>query len=200
MDGEDNRLSMKMTELQLTLDSQAKALAAATQTLKLLAKETQKSEKKKGRSVKSATSEKKTSPFDKTVDISGELSDFLGIDRGQKVSRQFVSSSINSYVKAHGIQDPTNGRIILTSGTPEAEALGAILKPDQPLTFFNMQRYLKPHYIVKGVEEDTCVADNDTSVTKAHDVLMDTGDSVVLTESEGVVQTSTSAKKKIRKK
>lgn len=206
MQEENNKLSLKMTELQLTLESQAKALAAATQTLKSLAKETQKvEEKKKKKVLKTASSEKKTSPFDKTVNISDELSDFLGVERGERVSRQFVTAGINNYVKVHGIQDPTNGRLILTSGSPPAEALNALLKPDQPLTFFNMQRYLKPHYELANKTDVHTTGKNATD--HVVDEPMDVKENVVMVESvenehqdENLKPVQESSKKKIKKK
>jgi chromatin remodeling complex protein RSC6 len=72
---------------------------------------------------------------------------FLGFPPDTEHSRNEVTTTINKYVKDHELQDPQNKRYIRLEGSPSAEKLKALLRnPDQPLTFFNIQRYLKPHY------------------------------------------------------
>tara|TARA_Y100000389_G_C17468992_1_gene528499 strand:+ start:4896 stop:5522 length:627 start_codon:yes stop_codon:yes gene_type:complete len=90
---------------------------------------------------------KKVSALQRPVAISNELCSFLGFDENTEHSRQEVTTSINNYIKTNNLQDPENRRFILLETTPEAKKLKALLRdPDQPVTFFNIQRYLKPHY------------------------------------------------------
>ena len=125
----------------------AKCLSAR---LKVLQKEVNKSSR--GKRKKSPVPEdpdapKKVSALQKPVAISDELCKFLGFEVGSEHSRQEVTSSINSYIKEHNLQDPSNRRFILLDGSDKALALKTLLRdPDQPVTFFNIQRYLKPHY------------------------------------------------------
>lgn len=76
--------------------------------------------------------------------ISDELCAFLGQPAGTLMARTDVSREINLYIKANELKDAANGRQI------NADAkLSALLKlqAGDILTFFNLQRYLKSHFI-----------------------------------------------------
>ena len=89
----------------------------------------------------------RTSALQKPVAISNELCKFLGFEPDTEHSRRDVTQGINDYIKKHELQDPTNRRFMLLTEKPEGLALKALLRdPDQPVTFFNIQRYLKPHF------------------------------------------------------
>jgi chromatin remodeling complex protein RSC6 len=89
----------------------------------------------------------KTSALHKPVAISNELCKFLGFEPDTEHSRRDVTQGINDYIRKHELQDPANRRFMLLTEKPEGLALKALLRdPDQPVTFFNIQRYLKPHY------------------------------------------------------
>ena len=110
---------------------------------------------------------KKVSALQRPVAISNELCSFLGFPENTEHSRQEVTSSINNYIKTNNLQDPNNRRFILLDTTPEAKNLKALLRnPDQPVTFFNIQRYLKPHY--PPSEKDKKTVDSKESETPAH--------------------------------
>lgn len=83
------------------------------------------------------------SGFVKPTLISAELAMFLDKPDGTMMARTEVTKQINIYIKANKLQDPTNGRIII----PDA-VLGKLLKisKDEQLTFFNLQRYMSPHF------------------------------------------------------
>ena len=90
---------------------------------------------------------KKVSALQRPVVISNELCKFLGFAENTEHSRQEVTTTINNYIKTNDLQDPNNRRFIMLEGSPAALKLKEILRqPDQPVTFFNIQRYLKPHY------------------------------------------------------
>ena len=90
---------------------------------------------------------KKVSALQRPVKISNELCKFLGFEENTEHSRQEVTTSINNFIKVNDLQDPTNRRFIKLDGNPAAQNLKKLLRdPDQPVTFFNIQRYLKPHY------------------------------------------------------
>ena len=89
----------------------------------------------------------RTSALHKPVAISNELCKFLGFEPDTEHSRREVTQGINDYIKKYEIQDPSNRRFMLLTEKPEGLALKALLRdPDQPVTFFNIQRYLKPHF------------------------------------------------------
>jgi chromatin remodeling complex protein RSC6 len=98
-------------------------------------KAAQKSQGKRKRS----TEGRSPSVFTEPTDISDDLADFLGIERGSKVARADVTSALNAYIVKNDLRQPDNKRIIL----PDAK-LRALLKIDETvsLTYFNLQRYL----------------------------------------------------------
>jgi chromatin remodeling complex protein RSC6 len=128
------------------------SLMETTKSLSARMKVLQK-EVNKGKRVKRAPQEvdpdapPRTSALHKPVAISNELCKFLGFEPDTEHSRRDVTQGINDYIKKHDIQDPKNRRFMLLTEKPEGLALKALLRdPDQPVTFFNIQRYLKPHF------------------------------------------------------
>ena len=57
--------------------------------------------------------------------------------------RTDVTKSINAYIKEHKLQNPKNGREIFPDDT--LRKLLKIQKGDE-LTFFNLQKYMSPHF------------------------------------------------------
>ena len=84
------------------------------------------------------------SGFVKPTLISDELAKFLGKSVGTEMARTEVSKEINEYIRANKLQNKDNGRII------EADAkLSTLLKlkKEDELSYFNLQRYMKSHFI-----------------------------------------------------
>ena len=84
------------------------------------------------------------SGFVKPTLITDELATFLGKPSGAEMARTEVTKEINAYIRANSLQDKDNGRKI----NPDA-ALAKLLKISggDELTYFNLQRYMKPHFI-----------------------------------------------------
>lgn len=87
---------------------------------------------------------RKLSGFNKPTHISVELASFLGQDPNVQVARASVTQALSAYVNAHTLKDPSDGRIIRAD-----HKLSKLLnlRSGDTLTFFNLQRYLKPHFI-----------------------------------------------------
>jgi chromatin remodeling complex protein RSC6 len=84
----------------------------------------------------------------KPVAISDELAIFLGVAPGTLVPRNEVTKGVSSYVKTHELYDPTNRQKFCFTNKPEGKLLFTLLKePAEEVTYFNLQRYLKPHYL-----------------------------------------------------
>jgi hypothetical protein len=83
------------------------------------------------------------SGFVKPSLISDELAIFLGKPIGTEMARTVVSSEINTYINANGLQDPRNGRKI----NPD-EKLRTLLRlsDGDELTYVNLQKFMKPHF------------------------------------------------------
>ena len=96
------------------------------------------------KSRKGATKGNRTpSGFVKPAPISEELASFLGKDEGTEMARTEVTKEINSYIRENSLQDPKNGRII----NPDSKLQKLLkIKPGMELTYFNLQRYMSPHF------------------------------------------------------
>ena len=83
------------------------------------------------------------SGFVKPTLISNELANFLGKESGTEMARTEVTREINAYIRQHSLQDPSNGRKI----NPDKK-LATLLKlgKSDELTYFNLQRYMSPHF------------------------------------------------------
>jgi len=83
------------------------------------------------------------SGFVKPTLISKELSDFLGKSDGAEMARTEVTREINAYIRNNNLQDKENGRRI----NPDAKLKSLLkLKKGEELTYFNLQRYMSPHF------------------------------------------------------
>jgi hypothetical protein len=83
------------------------------------------------------------SGFVKPTGISDELAKFLEKPVGSEMARTEVTRDINKYIRTNGLQDKENGRKII----PDSK-LAALLKLSNTdeLTYFNLQRYMSPHF------------------------------------------------------
>ena len=93
------------------------------------------------------------SGFVKPTRISDELAKFLEKPAGSEMARTEVTRDINKYIRTHKLQDEANGRKI----NPDSK-LAALLKLNKTdeLTYFNLQRYMSPHF-AKAVKAEVAV-------------------------------------------
>ena len=107
----------------------------ASRELKTAAKASHKRKRKTGN--------RSPSGFVKPTLISDELAAFLGKGKGTQMARTEVTREINAYIRANQLQDKTNGRRI-NADTNLASLLK--LTSGEELTYFNLQRYMSPHF------------------------------------------------------
>lgn len=94
------------------------------------------------------------SGFVKPTRISDELAKFLEKPTGSEMARTDVTREINKYIRLHELQDKENGRKI----NPDSKLSQLLkLKKTDELTYFNLQRYMSPHF-QKGVKDAVLVA------------------------------------------
>jgi chromatin remodeling complex protein RSC6 len=109
--------------------------------LKAAAKISQKRKRKAGNRAPSG--------FVKPTLISNELAGFLGKPEGTEMARTEVTREINAYIREHKLQDKENGRKIIA----DKKLTGLLkLKKGDELTYFNLQRYMSPHF-AKSVDK-----------------------------------------------
>lgn len=137
------KLSVFGAKLQ-QLSSIMSSLKSDFKTLeKIVAREVKNAQKASSRK-KKASGNRQPSGFVKPTRISDELARFLGKTIGTEMARTEVSKEINAYIRTNGLQDPANGRKI--NADTKLSTLLKLNKEDE-LTYFNLQRYMKHHFI-----------------------------------------------------
>tara|TARA_X000000368_G_scaffold384555_1_gene343237 strand:- start:1967 stop:2536 length:570 start_codon:yes stop_codon:yes gene_type:complete len=135
----------QFTALLAQLGALRSQLTSVTSQVRALSKRADrelKQAQKQGRK-KRKSGNRAPSGFVKPTQISLELAGFLGKPKGTEMARTEVTREINSYIRAHKLQDPKNGRRILA----DAKLRKLLkLKKDDELTYFNLQRYMSPHF------------------------------------------------------
>ena len=92
------------------------------------------------------------SGFVKPTRISDELAKFLEKPAGCEMARTEVTHDINKYIRTHNLQDKENGRKI----NPDTKLAALLkLKKSDELTYFNLQRYISPHFAKASAKETT---------------------------------------------
>jgi chromatin remodeling complex protein RSC6 len=126
----------QVSSLLSSLKSEFRTLEKkATRELKAAQKASAKRKRKAGN--------RSPSGFVKPTLISNELAAFLGKDIGTQMARTEVTREINAYIRANKLQDPQNGRKI-NADTKLTSLLK--LSPGDELTYFNLQKYMSPHF------------------------------------------------------
>jgi chromatin remodeling complex protein RSC6 len=142
---ESPNLSEQFAALLAQLTALRSQLTSVTTQVRVLSKRTDrelKAAKKVGRK-KKRTGNRQPSGFVKPTKISNELASFLGKEKGTEMARTDVTREINKYIRAHKLQDPKNGRHILADAKLKKLLK---LKKDDNLTYFNLQKYMSPHF------------------------------------------------------
>ena len=103
--------------------------------LKAASKVSQKRKRKSGNRAPSG--------FVKPTRISDELAKFLEKPAGSEMARTEVTRDINKYIRTHKLQDEANGRKI----NPDSKLAALLkLKKTDELTYFNLQKFMGPHF------------------------------------------------------
>ena len=137
---------VKLQEFGAKIQQLTSLLAALKQDYKTLDKTINREMKvlQKNSKKRKPNANRAPSGFVKPTLISTELAKFLGKDDGTEMARTEVSKEINQYIRAHSLQDKDNGRIIKADA--KLKKLLNLNDQDQ-LTYFNLQRYMKHHFI-----------------------------------------------------
>jgi chromatin remodeling complex protein RSC6 len=137
------------------LSSQLTAMRGALKTLERDTTREMRSQEKINAKRKRKTTNRKPSGFVKPTLISTELASFLGKPVGTEMARTEVTREINTYIKEHKLQDPTNGRTII----PDAKLKSLLkIKKGDLLTYFNLQKYMSTHF-AKATPKEAVVAE-----------------------------------------
>ena len=126
-----------------TITSQMGSLKTEFRTLEKRAVRELKAAQKQASKRKRKSVNRAPSGFIKPTLISKELATFLNKPIGTEMARTEVTREINGYIREHNLQDKSNGRKI----NPDKN-LASLLKigDGDELTYFNLQRYMSPHF------------------------------------------------------
>jgi len=146
-------LASQVTEYLAKLNQVRSVIASLTSDFRALEKRftrelktAQKSQAKRKRK----SGNRQPSGFVKPTKISDELAKFLEKPVGSEMARTDVTREINKYIRSHNLQDKENGRKI----NPDSKLQTLLkLKKTDELTYFNLQRYMSPHF-AKAVKAD----------------------------------------------
>ena len=135
-----------LTKLQAAAAA-VNALKAEWKTLDKTVTKQLKTAQRLGAKRKRKSGNRSPSGFVKPTLISDELASFLGKDKGCEMARTEVTREINKYIRAQNLQDKDNGRKI----NPDVKLAKLLkLKKSDELTYFNLQRYMSPHFAKNG--------------------------------------------------
>jgi chromatin remodeling complex protein RSC6 len=144
----EDPIELGMDELLKQFDVMSKQLKTMTSQLKKLQKKYQK-EKVKNAKVKKNIMKVKVEDIKmekkvgSKVKISDELSDFLGLDKNENISKIDVNRKIYEYIDKNKLLSGKNKKEIVPD-----EALQQLLKVEgeEPLGYFNLPEYLNVHF------------------------------------------------------
>lgn len=128
-----------------TIESLSADIAALNKDVKSLSKLVRKvrshQEDPTGEKAKSRT---RNNGFNRKMEVSDTLKEFLSLEQDGVVSRSDVTRKINAYIKENDLKHPDNGRVIVLD-----EKLSKLLTPPdgEQVTFLNIQKYISPHYL-----------------------------------------------------
>ena len=147
---QDTPLTTEFTQVLAQVQMLAQQFSALRVSLRALEKKASRELKianKASKKNKRAKSNRQPSGFVKPTQISAELATFLGKAKGVEMARTEVTKEINTYIRAHSLQDPKNGRRII----PDANLTSLLkLKGEDDLTYFNLQKFMSPHFAKAG--------------------------------------------------
>lgn len=144
-------LQSRLSEFGAKLQQITGLLSSTKSDYKLLEKLIAKNEKlalKNSHKKRKASGNRAPSGFNKPSLITDELATFLGKSQGTMLARTEVSKEINRYIREHGLQDKANGRRIIADNKLTSLLK---LKDGEELTYFNLQKFMKHHYIKNTV-------------------------------------------------
>ena len=142
-------VSEKLQEFGSKLSQMMTIYTTLRQDFKTLSKQVErelKAAQKASAKKRRSSGNRQPSGFIKPTLITDELALFLGKSSGTEMARTEVSKEINQYIRENKLQDAQNGRIIRPD--PKLKKLLRV-GADEELTYFNLQRYMKHHFVKK---------------------------------------------------
>ena len=143
-DGKIQQISSMLSSLKNYSKTLRKEILSNKKAFEKLEKKSAK--KKRSAPVEGEEVKPRNSGFMRPVKISDELASFLGKTAGTVMGRQDANDEIRQYVALHNLKETEKGKG--RNINPDAK-LSSLLKlpAGEQLTYFNLQKYMKPHFI-----------------------------------------------------
>ena len=141
-----NLLGKNLLNLTSTLTELLKQVKSVQNDMKVIQKQYNKVSKEHEKMLKKKRNSKNNKPsgFAIPSSLSDEMLDFLGLEKGIKVPRNEVLKLINKYIVENELRQEEDKRNIL----PDKKLKKLLnVKKNDKVTYFNLQSYLKPHFI-----------------------------------------------------
>ena len=141
-----NLLGKNLLNLTSTLTELLKQVKNVQNDMKVIQKQYNKVSKEHEKMLKKKRNSKNNKPsgFAIPSSLSDEMLDFLGLEKGIKVPRNEVLKLINKYIVENELRQEEDKRNIL----PDKKLKKLLnVKKNDKVTYFNLQSYLKPHFI-----------------------------------------------------
>jgi chromatin remodeling complex protein RSC6 len=147
-DPESLDMDALITRVSDRADAFRRELALIIGDLKVLRRAAKRVDKTRKRRPVSDDPNRKLSGFARPSELSDELCAFLGVERSTQMARTNVTRLVCKYIKDNNLNSEGNRRSIDFT-KPAAAALKQLLQPESGavVTYFNLQRYLKPHIV-----------------------------------------------------
>ena len=132
-----------LTRLQSFRSLSQTLMADVRKLQKNVNRQVRESGRKQKRRKNTGDAKRPPSGFAKPTLISDSLCQFLEQPSGTLMARTEVTKHLTKYIKSHELQNEANKRIINCD-----PALAGLLnvQPTDEVTYFNLQRYMKPHF------------------------------------------------------
>jgi len=141
-----NLLGKNLLNLTSTLTELLKQVKNVQNDMKVIQKQYNKVSKEHEKMLNKKRNSKNNKPsgFAIPSSLSDEMLDFLGLEKGIKVPRNEVLKLINKYIVENELRQEEDKRNIL----PDKKLKKLLnVKKNDKVTYFNLQSYLKPHFI-----------------------------------------------------
>jgi chromatin remodeling complex protein RSC6 len=141
------KITASIAEINQSISGLKAALSALEKTAKKLNGTIESQNKKEQKAQNKPKKERKPCGFALPAEVSEEMCDFMGREKGTKISRIEITQFINDYIKKMSLEKPDNKQMIIPD-----ERLWKILgdeAKDKKLTHFTIQKFINRHFIKK---------------------------------------------------
>lgn len=139
----DSRFAAILTKINNLSTELTAAKAELRAYHSFASKELRAARKARGKGRRQPKGDRPASGFVKPTLISNELAAFLKVPSGTEMARTEVTKALHAYIQSNNLKNKDNGRII-EANEPLKKLLK--LKKDDELTYFNLQKFMTPHF------------------------------------------------------